>query len=273
MSIKSASPRSPCNFGLRLLRFAGSVTAMQANPGGLVEKAAEALRRARYPLFLSGAGISAESGIPTFRGEEGLWKNFRAEDLATPEAFRRDPALVWEWYNWRKQIIATKEPNAAHHAIRLISEKLPQLLCVTQNVDGFHALAGLTGILEMHGNIFRARCMACSQVREMRDAVAATTPCPACGEPKLRPDVVWFGEALPREILHTIYERLRVCDAILVVGTSGSVYPAAGFAVEVRRREGYVIEVNVEEGHKPYANDIYLRGKAGEILPKIAGLL
>ena len=246
---------------------------MQAENKALIQRAAEALKNARYPLFLSGAGISAESGIPTFRGEEGLWKNFRAEELATPEAFRRDPALVWEWYNWRKGIIRSKEPNAAHHAIRHIAEKLPQLMCVTQNVDGFHALAGLPDILEMHGNIFRARCLACGAVHEMRDAVEVTTPCPVCGEARLRPDIVWFGESLPKDILHRIYERLHVCDAILVVGTSGSVYPAAGFAIEVRRREGYVIEVNVEEGHKPYAHDIYLRGKAGEILPQIAELV
>lgn len=246
---------------------------MQAENKALIQRAAEALKNARYPLFLSGAGISAESGIPTFRGEEGLWKNFRAEELATPEAFRRDPALVWEWYNWRKGIIRSKEPNAAHHAIRLIAEKLPQLMCVTQNVDGFHALAGLPDILEMHGNIFRARCLACGAVQEMRDAVEVTTPCPACGEARLRPDIVWFGESLPKDILHAIYDRLRICDAILVVGTSGSVYPAAGFAVEVRRRDGYVIEINVEEGHKPYAHDIYLRGKAGEILPQIAELI
>jgi len=264
---------------------------MQAEKTALIEKAAQALKNSRYPLFLSGAGISAESGIPTFRGArgalvggdkdvkaadrgaDGLWKSYRAEDLATPEAFRRDPAVVWEWYNWRKEIISSKQPNAAHHAIRLIAEKLPQLMCVTQNVDGFHALAGLPNILEMHGNIFRARCIACGTVHEKREAVNPTTPCPACGEPRLRPDIVWFGESLPKDILHTIYERLHVCDAILVVGTSGSVYPAAGFAIEVRRREGYVIEVNVEEGHKPYAHDIYLRGKAGEILPKIAELI
>lgn len=239
----------------------------------LIHKAARVLQNARYPLFLSGAGISAESGIPTFRGPDGLWKNYRAEDLATPEAFKRDPALVWEWYNWRKGIISAKKPNAAHEAIRQIAEKLPQLMCATQNVDGFHALAGLKNVLEMHGNIFRARCMACSAIQEMRGDVDAGTPCLSCGEPRLRPDIVWFGESLPKDIMHQIYERLHVCDAILVVGTSGSVYPAAGFAIEVRRREGYVIEVNVEEGHKPYAHDIYLRGKAGEILPQIAELI
>jgi NAD-dependent deacetylase len=239
----------------------------------VIHRAAEILKAARHPLFLSGAGISAESGIPIFRGSEGLWRNFRAEELATPEAFRRDPALVWEWYNWRKALIAEKQPNAAHHALRVIAEKLPDLLCVTQNVDGFHALAGLDEILEMHGNIFRVRCIACKKVHPMRAEVFSETPCPACAEPKLRPDIVWFGEQLPTAVLDKIYERLKICDAILVVGTSGQVYPAAGFAIEVRRREGHVIEINVDEEHKAYANDIYIKGKAGDVLPKIAELV
>lgn len=238
-----------------------------------IEKAAQTLKNARHPLFLSGAGISAESGIPTFRGADGLWKNFRAEDLATPEAFARDPALVWEWYNWRKKLISEKKPNPGHYAIHEISQKLPQMLLATQNVDGLHRDAGLENILEMHGNIFRTRCRACKTVAEMRGDVTPETPCPACGEKKLRPDIVWFGEQLPKPVLDKIYERLKICDAILVVGTSGSVYPAAGFAIEVRRREGYVIEINVEDGHKPYANDIYIQGKAGEVLPKIAALI
>jgi NAD-dependent deacetylase len=239
----------------------------------LIEKAAQILKSAKNPLFLSGAGISAESGIPTFRGAEGLWKNFRAEELATPEAFARDPHLVWEWYNWRKKLISEKEPNPGHYAIHTIAQKLPQMLSATQNVDGFHALAGLNEILEMHGNIFRARCAACKSVFEMRGDVTPETPCPGCGAKKLRPDIVWFGEQLPVAVLDKIYERLRVCDAILVVGTSGSVYPAAGFAIEVRRREGQVIEINVDDLHKAYASDIYIKGKAGEILPKIAELI
>lgn len=256
-----------------------------------IEKAAQILKRARYPLFLSGAGISAESGIPTFRGKEGLWRehraektggresraatmaSMRAEDLATPEAFQRDPALVWQWYNWRKRLISEKKPNPAHFAIRDIAHKLPNLLCATQNVDGFHALAGLEGVLEMHGNIFRTRCLGCSDVRENRGEIDPETLCVACNQAALRPDVVWFGEALPQYILHTIYERLHVCDAIIVVGTSGSVYPAAGFAVEVRRREGHVIEINIDETHRPYANDVYIRAKAGEALPQICALI
>lgn len=256
-----------------------------------IEKAAAALKSARYPLFLSGAGISAESGIPTFRGADGLWKDFRAEatggresgaasmaslrpeDLATPEAFRRDASLVWEWYNWRKSLIRKCTPNPAHFAAAELARKLPQLMSVTQNVDGFHALAGLGGILEMHGNIFRTRCEACGAIGENRDDVTPKTPCPACGATRLRPDVVWFGESLPAPVLDKIHDRLLVCDTILVVGTSGSVYPAAGFAIEVRRREGTVIEINIDDAHRPYAKDIYIRGKAGELLPKITELI
>ncbi len=246
---------------------------MQADLQQQIARAAAVLKSARAPLFLSGAGISAESGIPTFRGADGLWKNYRAEDLATPAAFQRDPALVWDWYNWRKRLIAEKKPNPAHHAAAQLAATLPNLMTVTQNVDGFHALAGLEGILEMHGNIYRTRCLSCGDIAENRDDIFANTPCAACAKPGLRPDIVWFGEAIPSSVLQRIYERLNVCDAILVVGTSGSVYPAAGFAVEVRRREGHVIEINIDEGHTPYANDIYLCGRAGDILPRIADLV
>ncbi len=246
--------------------------------------AAQILTRAKHPLFLSGAGISAESGIPTFRaaheaadsgmvGATPLWTRYKPEDLATPAAFMRDPALVWDWYNWRKKLISEKQPNAAHFAATELARQMPHLLFVTQNVDGFHALAGLPQVLEMHGNIFRARCLGCAALHELRGDVTPGTPCPACGELSLRPDIVWFGEALPKEILHKIYERLRICDAIVVVGTSGSVYPAAGFAVEVRRHEGHVIEINIDANHKPYANDVYLRGTAAELLPELAQLI
>jgi len=238
-----------------------------------IARAAGILKAAKNPLFLSGAGISAESGVPTFRGADGLWKNYRAEDLATPEAFRRDPGLVWEWYNWRKRLIREKEPNAGHRAMADIAAKLPALLCATQNVDGLHVQAGLTQILEMHGNIFRARCNACGKVHAMEDDVLPDMACPLCAKPQLRPDIVWFGEALPKPVLDKIYERLHVCDAILVVGTSGQVFPAAGFAVEVRRRGGHVIEINLEEGTRHYTGDIFIRGKAGEVLPKLAEML
>ncbi|HNJ67294.1 MAG TPA: Sir2 family NAD-dependent protein deacetylase, partial [Turneriella sp.] len=166
-----------------------------------IAAAARLLHHARRPIFLSGAGISAESGIPTFRGQDGLWNNYRAEELATPEAFARDPHLVWQWYNWRKNLIAECKPNPAHYAAAELQQLLPQLLCVTQNVDGFHALAGLNQVLEMHGNIYRTRCLSCRTVAENRSEIDPTTPCPACGKVPLRPDVVWFGEALPRAVM------------------------------------------------------------------------
>ncbi len=288
---------------------------MQADLQQQIERAAKILKSSLAPLFLSGAGISAESGIPTFRrpldvkaADEGtrgaevrsdkdvaavdestrgaavrsdrdvaaadesadaLWQKYNPEDLATPAAFARDPALVWSWYNWRKRLIAEKKPNPAHYAAADLKLKLPQLLAATQNVDGFHKLAGLESILEMHGNIYRTRCLACGAVHENRADVFADTPCSACDQPRLRPDIVWFGEALPQGILHAIYERLSHYDAVLVVGTSGTVYPAAGFAVEVRRREGHVIEINLDHAPQHYTNDVYLRGRAGDILPRI----
>ncbi|HNJ66379.1 MAG TPA: Sir2 family NAD-dependent protein deacetylase, partial [Turneriella sp.] len=165
------------------------------------------------------------------------------------------------------------KPNPAHYAAAELQQLLPQLLCVTQNVDGFHALAGLSQILEMHGNIYRTRCLSCKTVAENKSEITPTTPCPACGKIPLRPDVVWFGEALPRAVMDPLHERLQVADAILVVGTSGTVYPAAGFAVEVRRRRGAVIEINIDTAHRPYADDIYLHGKAGDLLPAIVAEL
>lgn len=238
-----------------------------------LHRAAQFLRSASAPLFLSGAGISAESGVPTFRGSDGLWQNYRPEELATPEAFARDPHLVWEWYNWRKRLIAECSPNPAHFATTRLAQLLPGILCITQNVDGLHKAAGLNGILEMHGNIYRTRCIHCSTIADNRNEVTPTTTCTQCGKAPLRPDVVWFGEALPPQIMQKIHETLRNADAILVVGTSGTVYPAAGFAVEVRRRGGKVIEINTEKAYRHYPDDIYLPGKAGEILPALVEIL
>lgn len=235
--------------------------------------AAECLCSAKAPLFLSGAGISAESGIPTFRGSDGLWKNYRPEELATPEAFARDPHLVWQWYNWRKRLIAECNPNPAHFAAARLPQLLPNILCITQNVDGFHRAAGLNDILEMHGNIYRTRCVHCGAVAHNKDEVTPATLCAQCGRTPLRPDVVWFGEALPAPIMQKIHEYLQKADAILVVGTSGTVYPAAGFAIEVRRRGGQVITINTEMAYQHYPKDIYLRGKAGEILPALVETL
>ena len=182
-----------------------------------MQEVLDAIRRAapRRVVVFTGAGVSADSGIPTFRGEGGLWRNFRAEDLATPEAFARDPQLVWEWYEWRRGIVAAAEPNPAHRAIA----RLEDAAVVTQNVDGLHARAGSRNVIELHGNIFRER------------------PSGAY----MRPDVVWFGEMLPRDALAAAVEAIRGADLLLVVGTSLIVYPAAGLVEGFR---GLSIEIN-----------------------------
>lgn len=209
---------------------------------------------------LTGAGISAESGVPTFRGPGGLWKNQRPENLATPEGFERDPVTVQEWYDWRRDIVASIEPNAGHRAIAALGAPV-----VTQNVDGLHQLAGSERVLELHGSIWLTRCVACG--RESRDRVVKlAAPCAACGG-KLRPGVVWFGESLPADVWNEAVGVVQDCDVLLVVGTSSVVYPAAGLASMARRAK--VIEVNLEETPLSGAAHLSMRGKAGEILPQL----
>jgi NAD-dependent deacetylase len=203
-----------------------------------INRAIAAIRdlRPRRVVVFTGAGVSAESGIPTFRGAGGLWRNFRAEDLATPEAFERDPKLVWEWYEWRRGLIREAQPNAAHRALA----RLPDALVVTQNVDGLHARAGSADVLELHGNIFRARCVRESAARGAPDAFADLPPRCTCGA-LLRPDVVWFGEMLPEGAMDRAVREIRRADLLLVIGTSGVVQPAASL-VHVHR--SLSIEIN-----------------------------
>jgi len=201
---------------------------------------------------LTGAGISAESGIPTFRGKEGLWRRFRPEDLATPEAFARDPVLVWSWYVWRRSLALEASPNPAHLALVQLEQALGEdFLLITQNVDNLHRRAGNTRLVELHGNLFRERCTSCGLKRfsEACYPEEALPPrCPACGG-LLRPDVVWFGEALPAEALRQAFgwlERMGKGDVFLVVGTSGQVYPAAALPLMAHRRGARVVVVNLE---------------------------
>jgi NAD-dependent deacetylase len=203
-----------------------------------VEEAAAAIRalRPRNVVVFTGAGVSAESGIPTFRGEGGLWRNFRAEELATPEAFARDPALVWEWYEWRRGLVRAAAPNAAHRAIAA----LPDAVVVTQNVDALHACAGSADVVELHGNLFRVRCVREQQVRAAPDPFGALPPRCECGA-LLRPDVVWFGEMLPEDALARASAVMHGADLLLIIGTSGIVYPAAGLVALCR---GTTIEIN-----------------------------
>jgi NAD-dependent deacetylase len=218
---------------------------------------------------LTGAGISAESGVPTFRGEGGLWRNFRPEQLATPEAFRRDPALVWEWYDWRRGLIDSCAPNTAHETLAEMEAALPDLTLITQNIDGLHQLAGSRNVLELHGDIWRMRCTHCEGIFKDRRVPLPEIPprCPECGA-LLRPDVVWFGESLPLEVLDAAWAAAARCRLMLVVGTSAVVQPAASLPIVALRNRARLVEVNPAEtplsGH---AHEI-LRGPAAEVLPE-----
>ena len=227
------------------------------------------LAPARSIVVLTGAGISAESGVPTFRGPGGLWREYRAEDLATPEAFANDPRLVWEWYDWRRQKIAPARPNLGHYALVTLEKRAPDLTMITQNVDGLHPAAGTRNLLEIHGNLWRTRCLSCGDVRENREAPLSRIP-PRCAcEGLLRPDVVWFGEPLPYDLLKRAIRAVEACDLMLVVGTSGLVQPAASMADTALARGVPVVEINLDptplSGRATHA----LHGKAGEILPKL----
>lgn len=195
-------------------------------------------RRPRRVVAFTGAGISAESGIPTFRGAGGLWRDFRPEELATPEAFARDPALVWEWYEWRRGLVRRAEPNAAHRALA----RLRDSVVVTQNVDGLHERAGSRDVIELHGSLFRVRCVVEQIARPAPDPFGKIPPRCECGA-LLRPDVVWFGEMLPEGAFERAAREVREADLLLVIGTSGVVYPAAGL---VSLHGGLSVEINPE---------------------------
>jgi len=236
-----------------------------------IKQVRERLSSARRVTVLTGAGISADSGIPTFRGPEGLWKNFRAEDLATPEAFERGPAVVWEWYNWRRELLASKEPNAAHRALVKMENEMGarggQFSLLTQNVDGLHGWAGSRNLVELHGNIWKVRCTGCNIVMEDRRVPIPIPPyCSSCGK-MLRPHIVWFGESLNAQNVEFSIEALEHCEVMLVIGTSGIVQPAASFASTARAAGAFVVEINPDASSS--AAHIALRGRAAEIVPQL----
>jgi NAD-dependent deacetylase len=237
-----------------------------------VLRCAERLRRASSVLVLTGAGISAESGVPTFRGPEGLWRTHRPEDLATPEAFFRDPQLVWEWYAWRRDVIAPLRPNAAHQALAALEARPARFLLATQNVDGLHALAGSRALAELHGSLWRLRCAAgCGRpAEEHRASLPEIPPRCACGALQ-RPDVVWFGEALPMEALTRAWAAAQEAEVVLVVGTSSLVYPAAALPELARGHGAFVVEVNPEPTPLSARAGASLRGRAAEIVPVLVG--
>lgn len=235
--------------------------------GSTLQLVRSKLAAARSVTVLTGAGISADSGVPTFRGADGLWRQYRAEDLATPEAFERDPRLVWEWYNWRRELITTKRPNPAHEAVASMERRFQQFWLITQNVDGLHRDAGSQRLSEIHGNIWKVRCTDCRCIVENRDVPIAILPlCQSCGG-LLRPHIVWFGESLAEEDLERSATALRTSDVCLIIGTSGLVYPAAGFGAIAKQAGAFIVEINLDSPPHSNVADATLQGHARDLVP------
>src|SRR5579862_72094 len=227
------------------------------------------LREASSIAVLTGAGVSAESGVPTFRGDHGLWKQYRAEELATPSAFARDPKLVWEWYDWRRSLIAAAQPNPGHYALAAAEARAAKFTLITQNVDGLHELAGSRNVLRLHGSIWMLRCLACGREREdRRTPLPEIPPRCECGG-MLRPGVVWFGEALPPQVWQDAEAAARAAEVFLVIGTSAMVYPAAGLATMAKSAGARVVEINIAETGLSDSIDEFLQGPSGQLLPQL----
>ncbi len=283
----------------------------------LIIEVARRLAEARAVWIMTGAGVSAESGVPTFRGKDGFWGQHRFEDLATPQAFHRDPQSVWKFYLWRRSLMLERKPNPAHYAIAELERLTPRFNLITQNVDGLHRRAGSRNVAELHGALFIDRCTECgfetrfderlldepagSQAATGTAASGVADPpradrggdgstaaeaaggaarpdcanipyCPRC-RAMMRPGVVWFGEPLPMAALSTTEKAVASCDACLVVGTSGVVYPAAGYVHQSTLRGAYSVEVNVEETALSAVVETTLTGRAGEVLPALVSAM
>lgn len=226
------------------------------------------LRAAERVTVLTGAGVSAESGIPTFRGAGGVWEKYDFTRLATPEGFREDPRLVWEWYQQRQIEISKAKPNPAHLTIADMEKRYPSFTVVTQNIDGMHRRAGNRNVVELHGNIWRMRCPRDNTLVDLDSPVSEIPPLCQCGS-IMRPDVVWFGEPLPHDALEAASRAAAESDAMLVVGTSAVVYPAAALPVIAKNSGSLVVEVNVEPTDVTGYADLLLQGRAGEVLPAL----
>lgn len=242
-----------------------------------LQRAAEVIQRARLVAISSGAGISKESGVPTFRdAQEGLWAKYDPEQLATPAAFRRDPNLVWSWYMFRTSLVANAQPNPGHRALVELEALVPEVVILTQNVDGLHAQAGSRHIVELHGRLGRFKCFeACQGEPTIVDLASVpyeaerAPACPHCQTGLLRPDVVWFGEALPEAALQRAFEVAKACDVMLVIGTSGIVQPAAALPYYACSAGAAVIEVNPEPSLITKDVDMFLQGPSGVVLPRL----
>jgi NAD-dependent deacetylase len=224
-------------------------------------------------MVSTGAGISAESGGRTFRGLNGLWNDFNPEEYATPEAFDNNPQKVWEFYEWRRQKYKTMEPNAGHIALADLEKMFPDFCLFTQNVDGLHQKAGSKNLYELHGTLWRAKCVYEGTVRPFLDTPLPELPPKCeCGA-FLRPDVVWFGESLPADLIELAMQKASICDAFLLIGTSATVQPAASLAWIAHENGAIVIEINPESTPATEIAQESLRGNAGIILPRLVEAL
>jgi NAD-dependent deacetylase len=230
----------------------------------------QVLRKAERVAALTGAGVSQESGLRTFRdAQTGLWSQYKPTELASPKAYERDPKLVWDWYAMRREKVREVEPNHGHLALVEMAHHIPDFSLITQNVDNLHRKAGSPRVIELHGNLQRVRCSSCSQQAETWEDAGDVVPhCAAC-HGLLRPDVVWFGETLPREELEAAVEAARSCQVFFSIGTSGMVQPAASLAYAARNRGAVLIEINAEPTPITGKTDYSLHGKSGEILPAL----
>lgn len=227
------------------------------------------LKSAKSVAVLTGAGISAESGVPTFRGENGLWKKFKPEELATFDAFIRNPELVWEWYNYRRKLIMEVKPNPGHYALVELENLFPDFALITQNVDNLHRRAGSKNVIELHGNIERNYCIKCGRrYDDINLALEMKVPKCDCGG-LIRPDVVWFGEFLPPDAWEKAEMSASRCEVFFSIGTSGIVYPAASLPQIAKRSGAYTVEINIERTDLSWFMDEVIIGKAGEVLPEL----
>jgi NAD-dependent deacetylase len=241
----------------------------------MLQRGTELLAGAQRIAVLTGAGISAESGVPTYRGVGGVWEQVPMDEVATPEAFARNPQRVWDWHSEQRAQLAHIRPNAGHKALARLERSLAnrggRMLLATQNIDGLHQLAGSWNVLELHGSLLRMRCSQCSHSQSIGfERVPSPPRCPRC-DGLMRPDVVWFGEALDEDILRTAVRAVVSSQVFLTIGTSSLVYPAAGLVEAAADSDAAVIEVNLEPTPATALADIALHGKAGDILPRLVG--
>jgi NAD-dependent deacetylase len=233
-------------------------------PEILIEK----LARSHRIVFLTGAGVSAEAGVATFRGDGGIWSKMSPEELASVDGFMKNPQLVWEWYQHRRVLMHDVKPNAGHYAIAELEKMYPETTLITQNIDSLHARAGSTNILELHGNISRNKCFKCGRFYEKEINPNGEIPHCDCGG-VIRPDVVWFGEMLPKEVISKAFQAAERAELFFSVGTSAIVQPAASLPLIASHNNAFVVEINIEPTELTRRADLFLQGKSGETLPRI----